>query len=195
MKSIEEAKKKVSKIVNESTVDSKIVIARYTAAVAVNFTDWIGKTLPWVRHEVAYCALVDNMRCESVNDHVGMLLNFATLSNAMPGIDHYEYVSNEVAAIRAIFSDVATSGLAGVALCAVLENTSEVFIPDLAKRAKNLGCTDFTYTDVHGEADIEHSEAFTKATVAELEMGYVNGEKIIQRSVDLGTALIEKIYR
>ena len=191
---IDSAKNKVKTIVENSQTSPELVISRYTAAVAVNFTDWIGKTIPWIRHENAYYALVDNMRCESVEDHVEMLLNFAKLSDSMPNKSDYEFVEKEVQEIRKLFRDPASAGLSGVALCAVLENTSEIFIPDLAKKAKERGCENFTYTDVHGEADVEHSQAFTEATGKELTMGYHNHEIVIEKAMETGINLIRKIY-
>lgn len=191
---ISSAKTQVREIVSNSNTDSRTVIARYTAAVAVNFTDWIGKTIPWVRHEVARYALVDNLRCESVNDHVGMLQRFAAFSNAVPSHPDYAYTSEEVAAIRKLFAEPKTAGLSGVVLCAVLENTSEIFILDLARRARERGSTDFTYTDVHGEADIEHSTAFAKATEAEMTMGYSDVDFHLIAAMDCAVRLIAKIY-
>src|SRR4051812_15565460 len=93
---ISDAKSRVKGIVAASEIDLRIVIARYTAAIAVNFTDWIGKTIPWVRHEVAYSSLVDNLRCEAGHDHVGMLLRFAELSKALPGRDEFDHTRREV---------------------------------------------------------------------------------------------------
>lgn len=191
---ISNAKERVRWIVENSKTDSRTVIARYTAAVAVNFTDWIGKTIPWARHETAYHALVDNLRCEASQDHVGMLLRFAAHSKAMPDHKDYAHTYDEVASIRKLFAEPATAGLSGVALCAVLENTSEIFIPDLARRAKELGCTDFTYTNVHGEADAEHSDAFLRATEAEETMGYRSAEYFVNDAAEQAIALIARIY-
>ncbi len=192
---IGDSKHEVDSIVCGSTKDNHSVIATYTAAVAVNFTDWIGKTLPWARHELARYALTDNLRCEAVQDHVGMLLNFAFYSDATPEAEHYQHVRGAVFEIRQLFADPKTAGLSGVALCAVLENTSEIFIPDLAKRAKECGCKDFTYTDVHGIADVEHSDAFTKATIAELTMDYgLHDEQIVLKAATLAVNLIRAIY-
>ena len=193
-KFISNAKNEVGRIIAHSKVDSRTIIARYTAAVAVNFTDWIGKTIPWARHETARHALVDNLRCEAVHDHVRMLLNFAALSKAMPDREDYAHTYDEVTDIRKLFAEPTTAGLSGVALCAVLENTSEIFIPDLARRAKECGCTDFEYTNVHGEADVEHSDAFLRATEAEQTMGYRNPEYFVRDATELAVALIARIY-
>lgn len=191
---IEESKQAVRQIVETSQTDSKTIIQRYTAAVAINFTDWIGKTLPWARHEYARYALTDNLRCEAVQDHVGMLMNFAKLSNALPDGVHYREVGEVISVIRQLFADPNTAGLAGIALCGILENTSEIFIPDLERRASELGCTDLTYTKVHGVADVEHSDAFGKATIAEFEMGYNCGDEFIQKAANLAVHLIRVVY-
>lgn len=191
---IQNAVEEIRKVVIDSKANNRDVIARYTAAIAVNFTDWIGKTIPWVRHETAHHVLVDNLRCESVDDHVSMLLSFASSSGAMPEGGDYNYVYDEVTDVRKLFSEPATSGLSGVALCAVLENSSLVFIPDLARRARLTGCTDLTYTNVHGEADIDHSRAFLKAVEREVMMGYRNPEYFISDACDQAVKLIACIY-
>lgn len=189
------ARNQIQQVMEGSQVDDRDVIARYTAAVAVNFTDWIGKTIPWVQHEFARYALIDNLRCEATQDHVGMLLQFAALSDAMPCRTDYAHTSKQVTAIRELFKNPKVAGLCGVALCAVLENTSEIFIPDLASRAKRRGCTDFTYTDVHGEADIDHSKAFAKALEEERDMHYYGSTShLIKDTFDRAVALIGQIY-
>lgn len=193
-KLISNAKTQVREIVGSSRADSRVIIARYTAAVAVNFTDWIGKTIPWVRHETAYHTLVDNLRCEASNDHIGMLMRLAAQSKAMPDNDDYDYIYEEVVNIRKLFADPTTAGISGITLCTILENTSEIFIPDLAQRATKRGCTDLTYTDVHGEADVEHSEAFLRAIVAEATMGYRNADYFINDAEEQAVALIRRIY-
>ena len=191
---IEKARRRVREIVASCETDSRTVIARYTAAVAVNFTDWIGKTIPWARHELAVHALVDNLRCEAEEDHVGMLLRFAECSGALPGREDYAHTANEVAAIRQLFADTSNAGFLGVALCAILENTSEIFIPDLARRAEECGCDDLTYTEKHGVADITHSEAFSIAWAAEMTMGYKNPMEEAKISAHAAVGLIARIY-
>lgn len=70
-----------------------------------------------------------------------------------------------------------------------------VFIPDLEERAIELGSANLRYTEIHGIADIEHSEAFLKALELELTMGYENGEAKAFHVVDIALALVEKIYK
>src|SRR6185503_914166 len=92
---IRKAREAVSGFVKtaEEYPNPRFIIARYTAAIAVNFTDWMGKTCPWARHELAQHALKDNLRCEQADNHAGMLLNFAAQANAMPSEEHYMHVS------------------------------------------------------------------------------------------------------
>ena len=100
---ITDTKEMIQYKVGNSKASDRDVLARYTAATAVNFTDWVGKTIPWVRHELSRQVLIDNLRCETVDDHVGMLLNFATLSGAMPERADYAHVEDDLKNVRSIF--------------------------------------------------------------------------------------------
>jgi hypothetical protein len=192
---IKRTKDEIQQIVSNSKASDRDVLARYTAATAVNFTDWVGKTIPWVRHELSRQVLIDNLRCETVDDHVGMLLNFTTLSGAMPERSDYSHVEEELKKVRSIFNPIQQAGLSGLALCAMLESTSEIFIPDLAERAKRLGCKDFTYTDVHGVADVAHSDGAIKALQCEVTMGYPNWGLSIDSAQWACTILFSSIYK
>ncbi len=189
---IDQAKQDVRRIVESSQGNARGVISLYTAAFAVNFTDWLGKTYPWVRHERSRFALADNIRCESVEDHVGMLLNFARSCRVTPG---FGALDPQLRDIRMLFVNPVDAGLKGLALCTILECTSTVFIPDLERRAQELGCTDFTYTRVHGEADAEHSRAFVEALSSEITMGYENPNHSIDKALAATIELLRSIYR
>jgi hypothetical protein len=192
---IANARNRVQKAIDSASKSNDYaIISRYYAAIAVNFTDWIGKTIPFTRSRLANKVLVENLRCESEEDHIGMLLNFVKLSKALPDWEDYCRTESEVAAIRSLFKDFRFSGLYGTALCAAFENLSEVFIPDLAERALSCGCNDFTYTDKHGEADIEHSRALLEATVAESEQDYEHAEQMVETAIDAAADLIIRIY-
>ena len=193
-KTIEEAMSTVEQIVTESTADSRTVIARYTAAIAVNFTEWMGRTLPWTRHEFTKYVLTDNLRCEITEDHTGMLFRFAENSGIKLESSDYAYTKKEIANIRIMLSNPNSISLSGTALCAVLENTSLVFIPDLAKKARECGCSDFTYTVKHGEADTEHSNLLILALNKESRAGHCSPEATINVSATVAVDLIRKIY-
>lgn len=172
----------------------KLFIARYVAAVALNFTDWIGKTYPWARHEIAQCALKDNLRCEQSQDHVGLLLDFAKQAGAQATVEDFDYVSEQVAAIRKLLGKVEDAGFTGLVILAVLENASEVFIPVLEEMGRMLGVTDLTYTQVHGEADVEHSDAFVVALKAEWTMGYKDHESLAYNATHAAVEFLRRIF-
>ena len=155
---------------------AKWLISKYTAAFAINFTDWMGKTLPWVRHELARYALTDNLRCEATEDHVGMLIEFAKDCEAFPDTGNYLDTAHAVSMVRDLLKDPRTAGLAGLTMMTLLEHTSAKFIPVLERMATLCGSTNLRYTQVHGEADKKHSEAFTNALAAEWGMGYTEEE-------------------
>ncbi|MEK7151495.1 MAG: iron-containing redox enzyme family protein [Patescibacteria group bacterium] len=152
----------------------KGIVRRYTAAVAINFTDWMGKTLPWVRHELARYALADNLRCETVENHADMLLDFACYCDATPDDDSYRFTNRQVQEIRRLLSNPLMAGVVGLTVMTLLEAISQEFIPILEKIAIRLGASNsqLQYTQVHGMADVAHADNFTKALKAELTMGY-----------------------
>ena len=179
----------------EEYPNPRFIIARYTAAIAVNFTDWMGKTYPWARHELAQHALKDNLRCEQMQDHVGMLLNFAAQANASPSEEHYMHVAVEVGEIRLLMSKVEDAGIVGLTILAILETMSEVFIPVLEKLGEQCGVSDFEYTRIHGVADVAHSKAFVAALKAEWSMGYTYHEGVVNNAVWVTVALLRRIFQ
>ena len=189
-----EAQEQVSKIIRCSNARHRDVIARYHAVMAVNFTDWMGKTIPWVESSDALVVLKDNIQCEIEEDHIGMLDRFAQYSGAMPDKEDYFFVQECVVKIRNLLKDSTTRGLAGITLCAVLENTSLRFIPDIAVRAKTLGSNDLGYTDSHGKADIKHAKFMRDAMMYELMVGYKDDKKIVKDATDAAIFCIDTIY-
>ena len=86
------------------------------------------------------------------------------------------------------------NGLANLTVMAVLENTSLVFIPKLKEFGEKLNVKDFTYTDVHGEADIEHAELFALAMIEEGKR-FDNSEELINEASRLTMNLLNKIFK
>lgn len=172
--------------------EARTIIARYTGAFAVNFTDWIGKTLPWTRHERAQFALKDNLRCEQSEDHVGILLEFAFYAKVEGDPSATQEIIKE---IRNAFRSTKTAALFGTALLATLEVMSVDFIPVLEDMGRDLGleADNLEYTRVHGAADVAHADALTEALIAEAgEHPYP--ELILTDGVELAVTLIEKIF-
>ena len=174
--------------------ESNVVIARYTAAVEGNFIAWLGMTYPWLRHERARFVVLDNLRCEMRGNHRGMLLRFAENCDAVPDKDEYKYVSQSVNKVGSLFGQPTLAGLRGLAVLATLEHLSLVFIPELARRAKGCGCTDFTYTQTHGAADVAHSIALIEAVGDEMVMGYVSAETVVIEAMRVAEDLVSNIF-
>lgn len=189
---IKVAEKRIEKAVRSCKTDSRLVIARYTAAISGNFQQWLAIT--FARDVEANGIVLSNLNCEGQEDHRGMLLGFAKSCNTKPGDadrDHSEY---EVQVIFDLLTNKKTRGLHGVALGAVLETTSKIFVPDLEKRARECGCTDFTYIEKHGEADIKHADEFLRALELEMEAGYETPWDIAQHARHAAQQLIIKIF-
>lgn len=191
---LSQAEAQIKEIIGNSTANSRTVIGRYTAAAAINFTDWISKTLLWVRHPIARYALSENLQVESVDDHVGMLYNFAASCNAWPREQDSRYIYPELVAVRALFADPLTAGLSGATIIALVERGSLSFMLDLAWRGKECGCGDFTYTDVHSMVDLGHSAEAAEAAEKERGMGYQNPELIMERATEAVVSLVRKIW-
>lgn len=173
---------------------AKEVIGRYTAAFAVNFTDWLGRANLFTRHEHARFALQANLRCEVADDHVGMLLRFAKSCNSIPEREHYAVVQPSVEKIRQLFTKEYSAGLAGVVVVAALEEQAVLFIPHLAILARECGCTDYEYTNVHGASDTEHALNLAAAVQAEKEYYGDGAEKIGLEARERVFELLEKIF-
>lgn len=99
----------------------------------------------------------------------------------------------KVTVIRNLLSDTLNAGLTGLVILSVLEKTSEIFIPVLEDMGKSLGVTDLTYTQVHGEADAKHSEAFICALKAELAIGY-HYDTLTRSAADAAVGLLQRIF-
>ncbi len=176
-------------------IPARTAIRLYTAAIAVNFTDWMGKTFPWVCSNEAASALQENMQCEQEDDHVGMLIAFAGSVHCLPEECDYAIVAKDVSRIRDRMRNTDTAGLCGLVLMTILENLSELFIPVLERIAINIGTPDLTYTKAHGAADIAHSAAFTAALECEFATGkYQGADHLIADTTELTLNLLRTIF-
>lgn len=180
---------KASELTNEQ---ARKIIQRYTAAIEGNFLSWMSGATISVSSIISKFAVDENLWVEIKDNHPGILRLFAQQVNAEPNSEDYRYVQKELNAVREIVAEL--SGIKTIALMAVLENTSATFIPFLAELGKRLGAKDFTYTDVHGEADIEHANQFLEALTDEKSLGYINPDKSIDEAINLTIALLRKIF-
>ncbi|MBI2106582.1 iron-containing redox enzyme family protein [Candidatus Woesearchaeota archaeon] len=157
-----------------------------------NFLSWMGGASISARSVLSKFAVDENLLVEIKDNHPGMLRKFAKECKAEPNSEDYKYSENETNAVRKIVAEL--SGIKAITLMATLENTSSTFIPFLAELGKKLGCKDFTYTDVHGEADIEHANQFLEALTDEQYLGYPTPEKDIDNTIRITLILLKKVF-
>ena len=151
--------------------EQRDMLARYYAGIYGQFQMWLAVTGYFVRHESSQWAVKSNIRCEMVQSHQQLLRNFIVDCRALPSQRHYTDILCGVNQINALFTNPVTAGLAGLMVIAILETTSKEFVPILSEVAEKLGAEEFTYCEIHGEADGPHSEDFIDATVSELQDG------------------------
>src|SRR3989344_1817490 len=147
---------------------ARTILRRYVAAIEPNFLAWMSAAAISARSPYGKYAAEENLWVEIRDNHPGMLRNFAKECTAEPDANDFQAVQTEVNSIRQITAEL--SGLRNLVLMMLLENTSSAFVPYLAEIGKKLGAKDFTYTDVHGEADIEHANQFLRAVNDEMSL-------------------------
>lgn len=171
---IEDAVEKFSKEFNKVKIDDpakqRAVIARYAAAIAPNFTQWLATTASSVRSKKARDIIRKNLHDEITQDHPGMLKRFCDTANITISPQDVEARTEDLYYISGdVFDRGYATSVRKVAALAVMETASPLFIPTLEKYAKNLGSTDFQYTQVHGAADIEHATELIEALNHEIK--------------------------
>lgn len=172
--------------------EGRKVIQRYVAVFEGNFLSWMSGGSIAARSLGARYAADENLLVELRDNHPGMLRGFAVSCAAEPEREDYAYMQKDIAIIRNMTKEL--SGLKNICLMGVLENTSAAFVPYLAELGKKLGCEDFTYTNVHGEADIQHANQFLEALTDEQMHGYVSSEKDIDSTIQLTLQLLKRIF-
>lgn len=179
-----------------TTTQRARLVGRYTAAFAAEFQAWLGATHLFVRNEQARCVLAKNIRCEFDGDHIGLLYDFAQQfdTESPSSLDRY-WISAYLGDVRRLFiNSGGSSGLRGLAALTLLENTSLVFIPILEAAAARSGIAPHTYTQVHGRADIEHSQELLRALEAEQHEGYVRAQSDISTGISLASSLVLRVF-
>ncbi len=170
------------------------MLSKYTAALAVNFTDWIGKTYLWTRSLEAQLALMDILNQEQTNDRIGALHRLAKQCQAMPHEEHFTAVEEKVSAVRHLLMDIQTVGISGLAVIAILENASEVFMPTLESWAISLGCIDFEYFEAKEKPNGKHASSLLNGLEIELSRNYRNLEQLLSTAEAHSLRLLSSIF-
>ncbi len=142
---------------------SRRILSRYSASITPNFVFWMAGAMLFARSSDAQLILAENLRVEVCDDHPALLRAF--VASAGVAVCQDDIVVNTGA-----FADMChrSDGLSLIAVIAVMESASAVFIPFLAERSRKCGGTDFRYTNVHGVADVLHAEDCIRALEYEM---------------------------
>lgn len=185
---------------HKRTLHWKIMIRHYTTTFEGNFLSWMAAAHLSARSPYAKFASAENLEVELRDNHPGMLKSFLTGCHLSMTDVAYNEMQLEIQVIRTAISDNLGTPYA-LALMALLENLSLVFIPFLRVAANELDADDeaYRYLDVHGEADIEHADQFVKALVSEAEfLGAWSSDEEILKNLDKATKdavrLLEVIF-
>jgi hypothetical protein len=173
--------KKLPKPEDLSIEQSRTIIRRYAAAIEGNFVAWMGAAVITGRSLEGRFAASENLYVEMKDNHAGMLRDFARAAQAEPAQEDYAATQSVVSDIRSLVAEM--SGLKNLTLMATLESTSAVFVPWLAELAQKSGSSNLHYTNVHGEADIEHANQFIWALEREQKQ-HENPEPIIADTIE-----------
>ena len=162
--------------------ECRAALRRYTAAVTPNFVKWLCAASLTARSQDARYAASENVYVEIKEDHPGMLRDLARGSDALPERADYESVEPFISEIQ---REVAVmNGLFLIAFSGCIEHTSLEYVPWIGKISHRLGNTNTRYIDVHGEADISHTEQLTWALNKEAAM-HEQPEILIKRACDM----------
>lgn len=149
------------------------VLTKYEAMFAPNFTDLLDAVQRCAVAIKAARALSEHLRTERLEAHAELLRDFVASSRARPGMDWrpvaHTHLCNHVFT-RVTGERGMENSVFGVAVIALLENTSLDFIPVLRQAGEVVGATNVEYLDLHGEADIEHAEGLRRALFKEVRM-------------------------
>jgi hypothetical protein len=184
-------RKKLVPIDSLSDGEVKDLIGIYRIAIEPNFIPWMQRAYETAKSDIAKRVILKNIQDEISQDHPKLLRDFSASSGVLLHTRHYATVSKPVLEMWTLFGN--NDSLTNVTIATTLENTSLEFIPYLRNLGKKAGCTDFTYTDVHGEADLKHARELNRGLIE--EMGYAADPlKTVAVAVDKTTSFLESIF-
>ncbi|MFT4311458.1 MAG: iron-containing redox enzyme family protein [Candidatus Woesearchaeota archaeon] len=193
---LDKSKQRVSELVktheNVSDKQAKKILGNYGVAIGNNFVPWMVHAYANANSKVSKAYLLENLDEEIHGNHPRMLRDFLADAGVVIGMDNYFDVSKPVADMNKL---VYGCSFSSNIVATTLENVSPVFIPYIANLAKQLGSKNFTYTDVHGEADIVHAEQAFKGSIQEMmyKKCLCPADKKVASTIDKTTGFLEQI--
>lgn len=175
-----------------SSRERRGLIARYAAVLEGNFISWMTGAYLSVTSGEARSIIQDNLLEEVRDNHPGMLRRFALAADAVPTDSDAWAVYRDLENVRQFVGRL--SALKIVAMMAFFEGFICKFMPYLATLAREQGSTEMEYTDVHGVADVAHTQGLFQAIRAELAlMSTSPPQDQLLEGVALLRALIQRV--
>ncbi len=150
----------------------KIALQKYFCAIHPHFIVWVAAMQNSANSGIARSAALNNIHCELIEDHQIMLYKFMQQIGVQFDEKLYEELFPRIEEINRVMS-LGVSMRRGIGPATViffLEEISKVFIPWIEETARELGATNFLYTQKHGEADEAHSLQALNAVLAEADI-------------------------
>ncbi len=178
----------------------KGILGRYAAAFTGFFSYWVAASKEAVKTPHAKKLLGKNLLEEIEGNHPQMLFDFVRSAGVLPEAKDFQDIDKEVRHLNKVFASL--SPVKAAIITAVLEATAVDDMKYLAAIAKKLGSKNFTYTTVHGELDLEHTEELLQATESEmrnrhskLRRGGIDPEKEIKRDIATAVSAVGRLLK
>jgi hypothetical protein len=155
----------------------KMVFTRYISVFHPHFIVWVAGMQNSCITPTGKYAASSNIVLELVENHQGMLWDFMSQCGVTPDAEEYKKLLPEIGKVNKFVAVTGVKfhhGYFPAAVIYFLEEASKVFIPWLAKAARNLGAKKMQYPDAHGEADFLHSDLAFEAVIAESQIDCVS---------------------
>ena len=170
----------------------RTLLARYTASVEGNFVAWMGAAAIYARSLEGQFAAKENLYVELRDNHPQMLRDFSIASTSEPEFKDYSSISQEVVRMRSFIASA--NGLQVLTVMAVLEATSELFIPYLEMLAMKRNSQNIIYTRIHGLFDKSHAQQFAWAIEHEAKH-YEFADQFIDDGICEALSFLEGIFK
>lgn len=153
----------VQPLIGRSVASQLAVHLAYQDSIEPRFVNWLSQT--WQRcpyQSYARHVLGENDACERAQDHPWLLHRCSKSLRAQASSETLQEAEQRHQTARPhleTISQICDHGslVDAVFIIAALEQTSNLFIPELRASAVSLGTTDTEYWDIHGAADQQHA--------------------------------------
>lgn len=181
----------ISNITNLDKEKATTLIKRQLVAFEGNFVVWLSSILLTAKALKTIEVTRENLTEELEWNHAGLLRDFAKSWNALPSIEDYNFLENEITTIRELVSEM--SWLKNLVLLTLLEITAPDCMSVFQNAANLIWANDSRYTSLHYELDKKHSQEFLDSLIEEIKF-YDSPLDLIDDSIEKSLNLLKKIW-